>query len=165
MDSWTFLISYYYLSCEIYKRILVPGFGVNCGTCKNCSVMSWQCLVIVQWLSFCVLFYTRVYVCYMVHFKHYFVCPDSECIRVFLVYNVIWRANPKQVHWIFFRMLRGYCVLVNFNVKCATDGMKSSWKLRKSTYCVLRWYVWLFKIFVIFSVGYESDVYEEWCLW
>jgi len=53
-----------------------------------------------------------------------FVCTDSECIRVFLVYNVIWRANPMQVHGIFFRILRGYCVVVNFNVKCATGGMK-----------------------------------------
>jgi len=36
---------------------MVPGFGVNRGTCKNCSVMSWQCLVIaVHWLSFYVLF-------------------------------------------------------------------------------------------------------------
>jgi len=122
----------------MYKLILVPGFGVNRGTCKNCSVMSWQCLVIaVHWPSFCVLFYTRVYVCYIVHFKHYFVCPDSECIRVFLVYNVIWPANPTQVHGIFFRILRGYCVVVNFSVKCATNGMKSSWKLRTSTHCVL----------------------------
>jgi len=64
--------------------------------------------------------------CVWVNFKRYFVCPDSECIRVFLVYKLTWLGNPKQVHGIFFRILRGYCVVVNFSVKCATNGMKSS---------------------------------------
>lgn len=55
-----------------------------------------------------------------------FVCPDSECIRVFLVYKTIWPANPKRVRRIFCRILRGYCVVANFSVKYATNGMKSS---------------------------------------
>jgi hypothetical protein len=65
-------------------------------------------------------------VCYIVHFKHNFVCRDSECVRFFLVYKMISPADPKQVHGIFYRILRGYCVVVNFSVKCATNGMKSS---------------------------------------
>jgi hypothetical protein len=54
MDSWTFLSRNYYRSCGIYKLILVPGFAVYRGTCKNCSELTvfGNCCSLAQFLCF-----------------------------------------------------------------------------------------------------------------